>query len=210
MKRLRRFYEPQKISYYHCGEYGERSRRPHYHALLFGLRFLDVRLYKKSPDGSCIYTSEILSRVWEKGFCTIGSVTFESAAYCARYVLKKMTGTKAVDYYKSVDPETGEITQLQPEYVTMSLKPAIGKDWYEEFSSDVYPDDYVVIRGKKMKPPKYYDRLHDLANPEAHSQLKEERKQYADSQKENSTPDRLAVRQAVTLSRISTLKRDLE
>lgn len=210
MKRLRRLYAPVKFSFFHCGEYGEKNRRPHYHALLFGVRFDDIQPYKKSSDGSQVYTSEKLSLVWGKGFCTVGEVTFESAAYCARYVMKKVSGPPAAAHYQVVDQDTGEIHQLGPEYITMSLNPAVGKGWYQSFSRDVFPDDFVVIRGRKMKPPRFYDRLHELANPEAHAEIKEERKVYASSQKENSTPARLAVREAVALAKTSILKRDLE
>lgn len=209
MKRLRRHFDGKKISYYHCGEYGESSRRPHYHALLFGLRFNDQLPYKKGADGSVVYTSQLLSEMWLKGFCTVGAVTFESAAYVARYVLKKMTGPAAAGHYQVID-EDGEIHQLQPEYVTMSLKPAIGKDWYAEFQADVYPDDFVVIRGRKMKPPKYYDRLHDIEKPTAHALIKEARESFARQHALNSTPERLKVRETVAAAKLKSLKRDVE
>lgn len=210
MKRLRRKYAPARFSFFHCGEYGEKNRRPHYHALLFGLWFNDQLPYKKSGDGSIVYTSEELSLVWGKGFCTVGALTFESAAYVARYAMKKMTGPTAKDYYTVCDPDTGELHQLLPEYITMSLKPAIGKDWYEEYSRDVYPDDFVIMRGQKMKPPKYYDRLLEAAEPELHSQIKEDRLAYAEAHKSDSTPARLAAREKVAIARIQTLKRGLE
>lgn len=210
MKRLRRPLPPGTVSYFMCGEYGESSRRPHYHACLFGLRFPDQAFYKKGKDGSPIYTSASLQQLWPMGFCTVGAVTFESAAYCARYVMKKVTGPTAAAHYQVIVPETGELVQLVPEYVAMSLKPAIAKGWYSDFSEDVYPDDFVVIRGKKMKPPKYYDRLHDLEDPIAHADIKEERAKYAVSQKANSTPERLSVREEVKLSQIASLKREIE
>lgn len=122
---------------------------------------------------------------------------------------KKITGSRAKDHYTVVDPD-GVVHQLVPEYVTMSLNPAIAKGWYESYSNDVYPSDFVVLRGKKMKPPKYYDRLLELADPAARLEIKEEREEYARLQKENSTPERLNVREKVTVGRISSLKRSLE
>lgn len=213
MKRVRRRYPKEKhgkIQYFHCGEYGGRGRRPHYHALLFGLSFPDCVLFKKSHDGSSVFTSAILQDLWGLGFTTVGAVSFASAAYVARYVMKKVTGDAAVEHYKSIDPETGEISRLLAEYVTMSLKPAIAKDWYSAFSSDVYPDDFVVIQGKRMKPPKYYDKQLEKADLEAHAELKSGRAAYAATQRENATPERLAVREACHLAKIVTLKRELE
>lgn len=210
MKRLRRPLAPRSLQYFHCGEYGERTRRPHYHALLFGHDFHDKAFYKKSVDGSTIFTSPELSRLWDKGFSTTGAVTFESAAYCARYVMKKMTGLYAQTHYSVIEPSTGELVQLVPEYITMSLKPAIGRGWIDEYQDETYPDDFVVVNGKKMKPPKYYDRRYELDAAEACADVKEARAAYAEAHKENSTPERLAVREKVFISRISQLKRNLE
>lgn len=210
MKRVRRPLPPGSVSYFHCGEYGERHRRPHYHALLFGLDFSDKHFYKRGKDGSPVYTSAALSALWPMGFSTVGALTFESAAYCARYALKKITGDQAKDHYTVCDQETGELLELAREYVTMSLKPAIAKGWFARFSSDVYPDDFVVIRGMKMKPPKFYDNLYELEDPVAHEAIKEERREYATRNKWNNTRERLAVRQEVKLASMNLIKRDIE
>lgn len=229
MKRLRKKHGKRKISYYHCGEYGESCRvcrrserfctcpayipgpgRPHYHACVFNLSFPDQVLYDNSDDGSPYYTSESLSELWPLGFSTVGSMSFATAAYVARYVMKKINGEPAADHYRIVLPETGEIVNLLPEYTSMSLKPAIAKDWYGRFNTDVYPDDFIVMNGKKMKPPKYFDRLHELAAPEAHELIKRGRVQYAATQKENATPERMAVRETVKLSQLASLKRKLQ
>lgn len=230
MKRLRRPYaQDHKISYFHCGEYGELCRgcrrarrkctcvaysagpgRPHYHALLFGHWFPDQLPHSKNAAGDPLFTSATLQRLWPLGFSLVGALTFESAAYCARYVCKKITGDFAAEHYRITDPDTGEVYNLRPEYVTMSLKPAIAKDWYGKFSSDVYPDDFVVIRGQKMKPPKYYDRLHEKSSALDAQEVKKTRVRHAATQKENSTPERLAVREQVKQSQITSLKRTLE
>lgn len=229
MKRLRRPYAARKVRYLMCGEYGDACRicrrperrcicpgyipgpgRPHYHALLFGLSFGDRTPYEYAVDGSELWTSETLSRLWPFGFHTVGALTFESAAYVARYCMKKVNGDPAEEHYTITLPDSGEIIRLEPEYATRSLKPAIAKDWYGKFSTDVYPDDFVVMRGKKMKPPKYYDKLHELHHPEAHAEIKRERTRYAATQKTNATPERLAVREKVTRARMSQTKRSLE
>ena len=169
MKRLRKK-TGKKIRFYHCGEYGEKFKRPHYHACLFGYQFPDLR-YFKTINGNKLYTSKYLDSVWTNkngetmGFSTIGNVTFESAAYVARYIMKKINGEKAEAHY--VNKETGEI--LKPEYTTMSRRPGgLGAEWLKKYKTDVYPGDFVVVRGKKMKPPKYYDRQYELTYPSGH------------------------------------------
>jgi len=92
MKRLRKKYSGRDIRYYMCGEYGERTNRPHYHALLFGLDFPDWEYVSTSDSGHEVFTSKTLEKIWGLGFVTIGTVTFESAAYCAPYIMKKLTG----------------------------------------------------------------------------------------------------------------------
>lgn len=208
MKRLRKRNPGKRISYYHCGEYGETTRRPHYHACLFNHDFGDKLLFKRK-GGISVYTSATLSELWPFGFSTVGALTFESAAYTARYVMKKITGEMAERHYQVVDAD-GVIHQLQPEYVTMSLRPAIGKGWYDEFHEDVYPDDFVVMRGREMKPPKYYDRLYELADPEGHAARKEERLKSARRNADNATPERLKARETVTKAKLSQLKREIE
>lgn len=222
MKRLReRVHE--KISFFHCGEYGEpldefgrrkpypcisNVGRPHYHALLFGVSFPDQVLYKKGESGSDLYTSELLGSLWTSGFSTVGALTFESAAYCARYVMKKVSGPGSRAHYMSVVFATGEMVQVLPEYITMSLKPAIGKRWYEEFSADVFPGDFVVVRGQRMRPPRYYDRLLEGSNPVLHAVVKADRVDAGREHRDDQTPERLRVREQVKRAQIGFLRRD--
>lgn len=148
MKRLRKSIAPKRVRYYHCGEYGEKLARPHYHALLFNHDFHD-KLYFKGQDQNTISTSETLSKLWPYGFSVVGQVTFESAAYVARYILKKVTGDKSEEHYQG----------RQPEYTTMSRRPGIGHGWYEKFKTDVYPHDRIIVRGNPTRPPRFYDNL---------------------------------------------------
>ena len=152
------------MKFYHCGEYGEKNRRPHYHACLFGIDFEDKTLFKQKR-GNDLYISDHLQELWPFGFSTIGEVTFESAAYCARYIMKKITGDGAEEHYQWIDTETGEVHQLKPEYTTMSRNGGIGKEWMEKFKSDVYPTDEIIIRGRRMKPPRFYDSMYEHTDP---------------------------------------------
>lgn len=207
MKRLRKN-SGLKVRFYHCGEYGDTDGRPHYHAILFGVDFPDQKPYKRTKRDDMIFKSELLNQIWGKGHCFIGEVTPQSCAYTARYIMKKIGGEKAVDHYRYTDPETGEQFDRQPEYATMSLKPGIGGDWFDKFHKDVFPSDFVVLQGKRSgKAPKFYDNQLEKAAPAVLRKIKFNRIRSAAKHKTDQTPERLAVREAVKLSKISQLKR---
>lgn len=208
IKKYRKSIEPKRLRYYHCGEYGEQLGRPHYHAIIFGHDF-DDKVHIKGEGLSKLYTGEKLEKLWGKGSVTIGSVTFESAAYVARYVLKKVTGELAQDHYERVNV-LGEITDLVPEYTTMSRRPGIGREWYEKYKDEVYPDDFIIVRGKKMKPPKYYQQFFAIAEEEQYEAFKKELKKTKIKNRKDNTPARLRVREACTKARSSLQKRELE
>jgi hypothetical protein len=200
MKRLRKKYKGKKIRYYMCGEYGGKSNRPHYHALLFNHDFED-KVYFKTQQGtnkdSKLYLSAELMELWQKGNTSIGDVTYDSAAYVARYVLKKInvdekTPENLLRRFERFDSETGEILTVEPEYTSMSLKPGIGADWYEKYQRDVFPHDYVIVNGKKQMPPKYYDNKY----PEI-DEIKIRRIAKVMEKRHDFTTDRLAVKEKI-------------
>lgn len=173
IKRLRKHFNGQKIRYYQCGEYGDRFKRPHYHACIFGEDFSGDRTVWKSG----LYRSKTLESLWPFGFSTIGECTFESAAYVARYVTKKIYGKNSLEHYTKFDKNTGEILEeLQPEYTSMSRRPGIGRGWIEKYTSDVYPKDFVHVRGKKSKPVRYYDKYLESVSPGTLQKVKAKRK----------------------------------
>lgn len=199
-----------RFRYFQCGEYGENFGRPHYHACLFGLSFSDSK-HLKDVNGCPYYTSNVLNKIWGKGMCIVGDVTFESAAYVARYCVKKVTGEKAVYYYNDIDYATGEILcERVPEYTTMSRRPGIGADWLKKFRSDVYPSDEVVLRGVSQKPPKYYDRQYEISCPESMELLKEKRSAKGKLRSSDLTTDRLKDRETVCKAKFNLLKRGYE
>lgn len=201
MRRLRYVYRERNVRFYMCGEYGEITRRPHYHACLFNVNFEDRR-YWKTDDGMRVDRSLILDRLWPMGHAAVGDVTFESAAYVARYIMEKMTGDKAAKHYEVIDDETGEIFNRVPEFTHMSLKPGIGAGWYERFKSDVYPEGKVVVRGKKTNSPKYYDRRFEKEDPEAFERLKLRRIELGRERAEDNTPYRRLVKEEVVKARV--------
>lgn len=204
MKRLRKKYPFKSIRFFHCGEYGDLNNRPHYHALLFGHDFDDKKHYKTHNDQK-YYSSEILDQLWSDpitksnmGFSVIGDLTFDSAAYVARYCLKKITGSNADDYYQ------GRV----PEYATMSRRPGIGQGWLKKFKTDVYPSGFVVHDGRKMSPPKYYDRITEETDEKAVSRSRSLRMQEAKKHTADNTKARLADRHKVHKARAKLLKRN--
>lgn len=209
MKRLRKKYSPKTIRFFGCGEYGSKTHRPHYHALLFNHEFNDQRLHQERKCGP-IFTSEQLLELWPWGFSSTAAATFQSASYVARYILKKVNGPNRKDHYTWVDPTTGEVHTVAPEFITMSTKPGIGRSWYDKFKTDIYPADFCVINGKKYKPPEYYDELYAAENPKGFLKIKRQRVASLAKHADNNTPERLAVREQVLIARTSNLRRDLE
>ncbi|MDO3651330.1 rolling circle replication-associated protein, partial [Nocardia mangyaensis] len=196
LKRLRNSQPLKTIRFFHCGEYGDQGGRPHYHACIFNHDFTDKEHYKTVGDYP-LYHSKELSRLWPYGFCTIGTLTFETAAYTARYITKKITGPEAEQHYNG----------RKPEYITMSRRPGIAKQWLNQYKSDVYPNDYVIVNGKKCGAPKFYDQ--QLSDDEL-LKIKSKRKYKAMEHTENNTLRRLVDRETVQLSRSTQLKRSYE
>lgn len=207
MKRLRKKFGAN-IRFYHCGEYGTKYGRPHYHACLFNFDFQDKTLWKVI-NGQRLYRSAALEELWPFGYSSVGTVTFESAAYVARYIMKKITGEQADSHYERVDSD-GVVTYLKPEYTTMSRRPGIASAWFEKYKTDVYPGDFVVLKNKKMKPPRYYDNIMELKYPSEIKRIKSKR--VLDSKKhiDNNTPERLRVREICQLTKLKQLPRNLD
>jgi hypothetical protein len=199
MKRLRKRYGAG-IRYYQCGEYGELLGRPHHHAILFNFDFDDKVLWSVR-DGVRLYRSASLEQLWPHGYSTIGDVTFESAAYVARYCTKKITGKLAGEHYKG----------KMPEYATMSRRPGIGRAWLEKYKDDVYNHDYVVVRnGLKLRPPRYYDKIYDEIDPERMMALKEKRGEAATENIKERHWQRLEVKEELAERRLKDIPRKYE
>lgn len=165
--------------------------RPHYHALLFGVDFrLDPKSYIVRREPHMLYSSPELEAIWQKGFCTVGDVTFQSAGYLAKYILKAGSPKENVVY---LDKETGEVFELPPPFQIMSRNRGIGHGWIEKWKSDVYPSDECVVNGIRFPVPKYYDS--QLSESEK-AALKAQRRQ-AQAGREAYTPTRLEARELI-------------
>lgn len=177
LKRLRRQLEynnEPEIRYYMCGEYGSTTQRPHYHMIIYNLSVPDLKFYKLNQLHQPYFQSEWLENLWGHGFITLGEVNWNTCAYVARYIMKKMKGSGAEEYYKSIGKT--------PEYTRMSLKPGIGAQYYELNRDQIYKFDQIIIPGKqakKVQPSKYFDKLYDIDNPERMQEIKRAREKNA-------------------------------
>lgn len=215
-KRLRKARGP--FRFFACGEYGDENLRPHYHSIIFGHDWAEDRyLWRVSERGHPLYRSPSLEKLWPFGHVEIGDVTYESAAYVARYVLKKITGKMAADHYSRVHPITGEVHQVNPEFVTMSTggrggQGGIGSAWFDRYSMDAIPSDFLMVNGKRVPVPRYYLKKQKATEdglnvPSLH--METHRKQRARQHADNNTPERLQTREEVLAHKLAQKKREL-
>lgn len=203
------------VRYFGCGEYGEQFGRPHYHLLLFGHQFDDLKHLKTTKSGQDIHRSKSLEDLWPHGWSSVGDLTFNSAAYVARYTLGQENGTNKEAHYNPIDPATGEIKSRLPEYNTMSLKPGIAQKWFDQYGmTDVFPGDNIVFQTRRYSTPRFYDRqlsepksIH--YDPELLAQLKAIRKSNALKHAKNNTPARLKVRAIIQELKAKQLHRQI-
>jgi len=154
-----------KIKFFGIGEYGEKKGRPHYHAIIYGGPFEYTPGAEAEParGGGKQWTSEHIQAVWEEGIHRISEVTFESAAYVARYALKKITGAPASAHYGSKAPEF------------MRCSNGLGRLHFEQWKKDIYPAGTIIREGRAISAPKYFDRLIEQTDPEMWEHTQKER-----------------------------------
>lgn len=175
IKRLRKRLEPLQIRHYACGEYGDLNKRPHYHAIIFGYSFPDKLLYSKSPAGDSIYSSVELDTVWGLGSCKIGEVNFETAAYVARYCMKKVDGKKREAGHYLVYDMNGELHDRVPEFAIMSRRPGIAASYYEKYGGEVRAHDSLVVNSKVVPSIRYYDKKFEALDADGFKSVKRKR-----------------------------------
>jgi len=207
-KRLRKKIGP--FRYFHCGEYGEENGRPHYHACVFGVDFSGDRRIHQIKNENKLYKSKLLEDTWALGFCTIGELTYESAAYVARYIMKKISPghddnskEKYREAYERTD-KNGNKYMLTPEYVTMSRNKGIGTTWFQKYKTDIYPEDEVIIAGRRFRPPRFYD---DKLEEQELKNIKTKRQIAVRKKGKDLTPERLLVREKVHEQKNKRLER---
>lgn len=188
MKDFRRYcsyhYNHTGVRYFGCGEYGSLSARPHMHLILFNVPEQlqsDLKFWKNTSTGDAIFTSEKLDSIWKFGLSCVGDVSFQSAAYVARYIMKKQTGDGASIYF-----ENG----IEPEFCLMSRKPGLGREWFDNNKDHCYEFDEIYVpykdTARAVPPPHYFDKLYELEDAETFRAIKEHRRELAMTYREQA------------------------
>lgn len=188
-----------------CGEYGERTLRPHYHMCLFGWRPDDAAKCNSVFSEHDVYKSATVERLWGKGFAEFGEITPASAAYTASYALKKSKGDDKTGRYERVHLHTGEIRAVEREFAHMSLKPGIGYEWLQKFHPEVFNSGHDAIRvGNGFKPvPRYFKRIFLDIDAIGVDEFQARCFDFISRNAWDHTPSRLAVREVVAAARIN-------
>jgi hypothetical protein len=129
IKRLRKNHSSRKtLKYFAVGEYGSKSGRPHYHALLFNLEDVDA-----------------LQKEWHYGFVHVGEVTDASIFYTLKYIVKNIGKDKPDDDRK---PEKALISK---KLGLSHLTPQMIKYYKNDVSRST-----TMLGNKKVALPRYY------------------------------------------------------
>lgn len=181
IKKLRKVYYRKfgktQIRFYACGEYGGKTMRPHYHIALFNIdttAFNDIRKIGVSNAGCPIFTSERIEKIWGKGFITIGELTPESAAYIARYMLKKQKGDKKLWFYES--------QAIVPEMTRSSTHNGIAYNFIIENAEKLSESDAIYVPRRNSRPikhkiPTYGLRVLEKESPELYEKVRKMREE---------------------------------
>jgi len=206
MKRLRKKFG-ENISFFMAGEYGDRTHRPHYHAILFGVDFKDKMLLRKNEMGDDIFISETLEKLWghndsELKPNEIGEANYKTAAYIARYVVKKLTG-KMAPLYEGRTPDYGKASRQY----------AIGKKWLEKYWPDIFNYNELILPDGSSAPiPRYYVNWLQKYHFDAYMKYRSRDLTYMDDPKfiyENSR-SRLKVKRIIKEQKLKHLRRNYE
>lgn len=186
------------IRYFACGEYGDQTHRPHYHAVVFGY-WPNDRVRIPHPGRTVpLYRSEQLDKLWGQGNATFSPVTRENATYVAKYTLNKYDDKGAKRNFEG----------RQEPFLIMSRKPGLGNNYAREHARALTRFDGIRLRGGQLaKLPKYYDNVIEKHEPQLVKGLKTRRSLKAKANPDN-TGTRLVAREAVKQSQMAILTRN--
>lgn len=179
--------EGPRVRFLACGEYGERSGRPHYHGLFFNVAFSDKHLVGKD-----LYASDTLSRLWPFGEHKIGEVNARTAAYVAKYNLKRS---------RNVCDQDGVV--LEKPFLRMSRRPGIGMHWLERYAEDLR-NGFLVADGDRRAVPRAYIKRLEKVNPQLAEEIRfKSYRRVRELDSDRGDPARLAAGEVIALSRVS-------
>lgn len=99
-KRVRRSFPEHPLRFFTVGEYGSKTQRPHYHAIIFGMY---------APEAA-----EVIPKTWKAGFVDCQPFNDRAAAYVSGYVMKK------------IGKSSPKLKGREPEFMICSRNPGIG------------------------------------------------------------------------------------
>lgn len=170
VKDLRNDLSNRKLKYFACGEYGEKKNRPHYHAIIFGLR-------ESLEDRTIVYENwqkcdrdYFFGRKWRDSY---GTVTPDSCAYVAGYCQKKKFGNEAESEYTS----KGRIPPFQVQ------SQHIGEQYFLDNFEQIVKDGYILYNGVRCSIPETFKKKYDLKMSDTDYMLSEKLKFFDDMKK---------------------------
>lgn len=188
---LKRLRKKHSVTFFCAGEYGGVTLRPHYHLLLFGVDFSDDRKPTVQRAGNQYFESDFLANLWPHGQSDISAVSPGSIAYTCQYVIDKQS--------------TADYGSRTPPFCRMSLRPAIGKRFFDRFASD-FRHGEAVANGRRQKLPRYFrNKLYEL-DPESVEDFEFAAYEFALGRDEADRSDeRLRAGEEIALSRRNLL-----
>jgi hypothetical protein len=206
-----------RIRFFAVAEYGEdeaRTKRPHYHVLVYGWRPADAEQIEDAKSGLPQWQSALLSEVWGKGRVVVGDVTPQSISYCAGYVFDKRSGSRGKSEYSGRQhPVTGEIVNVRPPFNVMSRRPGIGMGWFEEQREHDVKGTFIVRDGRKRAMPRAVvrRRMAEMGSDAEREAFKAERREAAEAEAAKHATDntrgRRLVREVARVLRAQSLAR---
>ena len=173
----------ENFKYFACGEYGDDTLRPHYHALCFGLNLVeDDLVFYKYHNGHPLWNSSLLDSIWQKGFVTVGVLCEATCSYVARYTYKKMTLEPAdlLDFYNAAGVER--------EFTVMSRRPGIASEWIKDHWKELYSEGYLcystIDGARRIYPTKYFQSKLESFDKDLFEEVKQKAKEYQLNKKE--------------------------
>lgn len=126
------------IRYLNCGEYGPKTKRPHYHAQIWNFIPADLIFWKRDKRGYDLFNSPKLSKIWGKGYVVIEYANSKTAGYIARYCTKKFKRTE--------EEEQQMKKKKQIEFIGASSNGFIGWTYWEKFKDIIKKNMCIIMK----------------------------------------------------------------
>lgn len=178
IKRVKKAYGSSKsdpVRQIYCGEYGDKNKRPHYHAIFFNLHLDDLVESRRTDQGHLCYTSRKLSSLWGQGIVEISEATPATVAYLFKYILKKKSRKEKKQPLLLETPD-GVTWEVAHEFIESSRNPGIGAHMRNSVS---IRKGFLSVDGVPRSLPPYFLNYLKNVDPRFYEELKAQRFDYA-------------------------------